>query len=154
MSWNTAIFYRIMEGYLITILTTVLMFWCSQAKVYERCELARDLVQKYQFNQCDIGNWICLIEHTSSYNTSAKRGPYPDGSHDYGIFQINSDWCGSSESTNECGVTCDAFITDDLTAAAKCALKIYSVRGYETWTDWIFKCEGKDLNKYVQDCNL
>ena len=77
-------------------------FWI--AKVFSRCELARDLVNKEGFARATVGNWVCLAnvkqnhwstpmfvdtpQYESGYNTAATNDN-TNGSRDYGIFQVN-----------------------------------------------------------------
>ena len=75
------------------------------AKVFERCELARELVNKQGFARATVGNWVCLanvglikiwicetkkiifFKYESSYNTAATNDN-TNGSRDYGIFEV------------------------------------------------------------------
>lgn len=96
-----------------------------------------------------------MAEHESSLNTAALGGPNVDGSYDHGLFQINDFyWCAPPGPNNECGVTCDALRTDDITAAANCALKIFGVQGFEAWVAWQNNCRGQDVSQYIAGCNI
>ena len=61
----------------------------SESKVFQRCELARELVKSHGFSCSDISDWICLVQSESSYNTKAIH-KNTDGSVDYGLFQVCS----------------------------------------------------------------
>ena len=80
----------------------------SEAKIYNRCDLAYEMIHTYGFASGSISEWICLISHESGYNTAAKGGPNYDGSYDWGLFQVNDYyWCsGSGEASkyNDCNV--------------------------------------------------
>ena len=50
--------------YFYVFLTYILMLFQRRslfsAKVFERCELARELVNKQGFARATVGNWVCL----------------------------------------------------------------------------------------------
>nr|KAF6374485.1 lysozyme [Pipistrellus kuhlii] len=86
-----------------------------QAKVYERCELARTLKRLGLdgYRGVSLANWMCLARWESSYNTRATNYNPGDRSTDYGIFQINSRyWCNDGKtprSSNACGISCSGW---------------------------------------------
>ncbi|KAJ7317536.1 hypothetical protein JRQ81_003698 [Phrynocephalus forsythii] len=92
----------------------------AEAKVFERCELAREL-KRSGFDK--VGDWVCLVEHESRYNTAAINDN--GRSRDYGIFQINSQyWCDDGKtqgSKNMCHISCSKFLDDDIRDDMKCA---------------------------------
>lgn len=74
----------------MNILSSCLLILIVQAikincKIYQRCELASELINKHGFPVKEIGNWICLIESESTYNTRALGSK-----RDYGLFQVKS----------------------------------------------------------------
>nr|KAF6374482.1 hypothetical protein mPipKuh1_011077 [Pipistrellus kuhlii] len=83
-----------------------------QAKVYERCELARTLKRLGLdgYKGVSLANWMCLAKWESDYNTRATNYNPGSKSTDYGIFQINSRyWCNDGKtpkSVNACGISC------------------------------------------------
>ncbi|XP_052021665.1 lysozyme C-1-like isoform X2 [Apodemus sylvaticus] len=83
-----------------------------QAKVYERCELARTLKRNglSGYSGVSLSDWVCLAQHESGYNTEAINYNPGDQSTNYGIFQINSrNWCNDSktpDAVNACGIPC------------------------------------------------
>ena len=97
-------------------------------KVFERCEFARELVNKQGFARATVGNWVCLanvrtlklckiafiikifFQYESSYNTGATNDN-TNGSRDYGIFQINDNyWCDSNVGYGaDCNVACNKY---------------------------------------------
>lgn len=126
-----------------------------KAKIYNRCQLAKELVQKHGFDRNSIADWICLVKSESSYDTAAKGGPNSNGSYDHGLFQINDRyWCSPPGPHNDCGVTCSALRSDDITASAKCAKKIFRRHGFNAWYGWKKACEGKDVSSYIKDCGI
>ncbi|CAM9971353.1 unnamed protein product [Lampetra fluviatilis] len=78
----------------------------TRAKVFARCELAKAL-HDMGVGKASLGDWVCLAQAESSYNTRATYHNY-NGSTDYGIFQINSNWwCDNgSKGHNACQVKC------------------------------------------------
>ncbi len=62
-------------------------FILGTAKVYEKCELARELVWSRGF-ECELmDDWLCLIEHESGDTTQAYNNNNFGGSFDYGLYQ-------------------------------------------------------------------
>lgn len=61
----------------------------SSSKVYDRCELANELLTRFNFPESQLADWLCLIEGESSYNTRAISQPEYDGIRDYGLFQVS-----------------------------------------------------------------
>ncbi|XP_067124823.1 lysozyme C-like [Centruroides vittatus] len=135
---------------LISILTFV------ESKIYDSCELAKELVHKHDFAKQDVANWICLVKHESEFNTTAKGGPNGyDNSYDHGLFQINDHyWCAPPEEINECNMRCDDLRNDDITDDVKCVRKIFDIHGFSAWTAWKNHCNGTDLSSYMKDCQI
>ncbi|XP_071449479.1 lysozyme-like [Hetaerina americana] len=108
------------------------------AYVFKRCELALELLS-LNFTQSLLPDWVCLIENESGRNSSAVGGPNSNGSHDYGIFQINGKyWCGEGK---DCRIPCSVLIDDDIIDDAKCALKIYKRHNFNAWNGWTRRCK-------------
>eukprot|EP00091_Calanus_sinicus_P005590 TRINITY_DN16035_c0_g1_i1.p1 TRINITY_DN16035_c0_g1~~TRINITY_DN16035_c0_g1_i1.p1 ORF type:complete len:204 (-),score=44.91 TRINITY_DN16035_c0_g1_i1:138-749(-) len=125
----------------------------SHGKVYERCELARELVDLHGFDFGTLGNWVCLAQHESSYNTAATNDN-TNGSRDYGIFQINDNyWCDANVGAGaDCGMTCNSFLDSVLADDVTCAKIIYNRHGFEAWYGWINHCKNTNVEDYVNDC--
>ncbi|XP_023218922.1 lysozyme-like [Centruroides sculpturatus] len=139
----------------LLILVVLSLFCCGQAKIYDRCELAKELINRFGFDRGTIAHWICLVEHESSYNTAAKGGPNSDGSYDHGLFQINDRyWCAPPDDINECGVRCEELRSDDIAASVKCAKKIFRIHSFEAWNAWKNRCRNANTSKYIEGCNL
>lgn len=49
----------------------------ASAKIFSKCELAREL--DGTFKRSDLPDWLCLVDHESSYNSKAKGGPNKNG---------------------------------------------------------------------------
>ena len=58
-------------------------------KYYDRCELAKELLNTYQFPEDELGDWICLVDAESSFNTAALSSVTYDYVRDYGLFQVS-----------------------------------------------------------------
>lgn len=76
-------------------------------RIFNHCEMARELYYNHNFPRHEIDDWVCLIEFESSFNTAANAGPNTDGSFDWGLFQVNDRyWCGVGYPGKECNVDC------------------------------------------------
>ncbi|KAK9504303.1 hypothetical protein O3M35_010668 [Rhynocoris fuscipes] len=127
------------------LLLFVTLLGISQAKVFSRCELARELV-KHGIPRGDLPNWVCLIEAESGRNSRARGGPNYNGSYDNGLFQINDQfWCMNGRPGHDCHVSCEALRSDDIGPSVKCALLIKSRQGWGAWYGWKNKCRGRPL---------
>ncbi|RWS26848.1 lysozyme precursor-like protein [Leptotrombidium deliense] len=136
----------------------------SFAKIYDRCDLANLLLNKYKFPKDDIADWICLIFAESTFNGSAVGNTNKDGSLDYGLFQpkqnqINKQvsdryWCSPPAKANECKMECDDLLDDNLDDDITCVKKIYKIHGFRAWTGWYAKCRNHDVQQYIKDCKL
>ncbi|GBP26039.1 Lysozyme [Eumeta japonica] len=115
-------------------------------KTFSRCELARAL-KNHGFPRDKLPDWVCLVEAESSRRTDVVGGPNSDGSHDYGLFQINDRyWCSTTNNPGkDCHVRCKDLLTDDITKASNCAKKIYRIHNFNAWYGWQNKCRGKPL---------
>ncbi|XP_030560719.1 lysozyme A/C-like [Drosophila novamexicana] len=113
-------------------------------RTMDRCSLAREMsdlgVPRDQLNK-----WTCIAEHESSYRTGVVGPENYNGSNDYGIFQINNYyWCQPANgrfSYNECALSCNALLTDDITHSVRCAQKVLSQQGWSAWSTWKY-CDG------------
>ncbi|XP_054859634.1 lysozyme C, milk isozyme-like [Eublepharis macularius] len=140
---------------LLFLLVTV-----NGAKKYERCELAKKLKNSGldTYEGYKLGDWVCLVQHESGYRTDAVGKPNPDGSIDYGLFQINSKyWCtdGKVKSHNGCKKDCKDFTNDNIDDDIDCAKRIVrDPQKMDAWAAWKKHCKGKDLSEYTRGCEL
>lgn len=58
----------------------------ERGKIYDKCELARELRYTHRFPADQVNTWICIIENESEFNTSAVGAFNKDGSPNIGIF--------------------------------------------------------------------
>ncbi|XP_012647047.2 sperm acrosome membrane-associated protein 3 [Microcebus murinus] len=147
----------------IALLALALLLSCllpsSEAKVFSRCELAREL-QDYGldgYRGYSLAEWVCLAYFTSGFNTAAVDHE-ADGSTNNGIFQINSrKWCKNltPQAINRCRMYCSDLLSSDLKDTVICAMKIVQEPlGMGSWEAWRHHCQGKDLADWVDGCDL
>lgn len=127
-------------------------------KIYDRCELARELKYVYKFPDEQIPTWVCIVEHESSYNTSAVGRLNVDGSGDHGLFQLSDIyWCSESGTGNACGLTCAALEDDNIADDVECVRRIHeehtrlSGDGFNAWTVYPRYCKDRS-QKYADGC--
>merc|ERR1712080_651624 len=119
------------------------------------CELARELVNVHGFARQGLGDWVCLVEWESSYNTGATHSGNSDGSTDYGLFQINDNyWCDPDVGhAAVCNIPCSTLLDNDIKDDIVCVHTIFDIHGFEGWMGWVGHCQGVDVeSKYVADC--
>jgi hypothetical protein len=98
----------------------------GRSKVYDRCELARELRDIHNMPVEQIATWVCIVKHESNFNTSAIGRLNWDGSEDHGLFQISDIyWCSPPGKGWACGVTCAELEDEDITDDVECVKKIY-----------------------------
>ncbi|XP_042310045.1 lysozyme C-like [Sceloporus undulatus] len=124
----------------------------AEGKKMKRCDVARYLKKHVKDK---VADWVCLVEHESSYNTKAINNN--GNSRDYGLFQINSKyWCDDGKTAgakNACHIKCNKFLDDNLDDDMTCALKIaHEAKGLTPWVGWKKHCKGKNVSKYIKGC--
>ncbi|XP_044753475.1 lysozyme C-like [Coccinella septempunctata] len=127
---------------------------CASAKIFKRCELAKDLKYKYGFDPKEIPVWVCIAKHESNFNTSAVNSV----SGDHGLFQISDlYWCGIQQKAGACYANCDSFKNDDIADDLQCIRRIFnehqrlSGNGFNAWVVYPLYCRGKS-DQYVEGC--
>ncbi|XP_042868764.1 lysozyme C-like [Penaeus japonicus] len=144
----------------LPLLLLVALVGASEAKIFRKCEFAELLERRYRLSREDIKNWVCIAEYESSFNTGAINRNR-NRSVDYGIFQINNKyWCDSSYGKNACGIPCSDLMSDDISAALRCAEAVRRDtegfrgrgNGYTAWVAYNNKCKNRDLDRYMADC--
>nr|QPG92857.1 lysc [Lasioderma serricorne] len=116
----------------------------NQAKVYTRCALTQELINR-RFPRSFIGHWVCLVESESGKNTS-KIYNKANGSVNLGLFQINNkEWCEYGRQGGNCHVKCEDLLDEDLTDDTACAKQIFSEKGFQSWDGWKRACYGRKL---------
>ncbi|XP_035914437.1 uncharacterized protein LOC118513127 [Anopheles stephensi] len=127
-------------------------------KVYDRCELANDLLHKFHLPKEQVATWVCIAYHESRFNTSAEGRLNADGSGDHGLFQISDIyWCSPPGNGWACGVSCDALKDSDITDDVRCVRTIYdehqrlSGDGFNAWSVYKPYCQGRS-DSFVRGC--
>ncbi|CAG9840778.1 unnamed protein product [Diabrotica balteata] len=140
--------------YLILLVAVLLIFSVIDAKVYDRCELAKDLQYVYEFPKEEISTWVCIVQHESNFNTSAVNR----GSGDHGLFQISQlFWCSVDNVGLACNANCASFRDNDISDDVKCVKTIFkehsriSGNGFNAWTVYGYYCK-RDTSKYLDGC--
>lgn len=136
------------------LLLLALFVSLSSAKVFERCELAREL---NKLGAKDISTWVCIAEKESGLNSTAVGNLNADGSGDHGLFQISDKyWC--SPQGWACNIPCYLLEDDDITDDWKCVRKVFkqhqilSGNGFNAWAVYGSHCSG-DTSQYVANCS-
>ncbi|XP_004713273.1 sperm acrosome-associated protein 5 [Echinops telfairi] len=145
-------------GAVVAILAT-LMVVTLDSKIYRRCELARKLDKAglNGYKGYTIGDWLCLAHYESGFDTSFVDHN-PDGSSEYGIFQLNSAWWCNNAVTptwNLCHMDCHDLLNRHLLDDILCAKKVVSSkRGMTSWDSWTEHCDGHDLSQWLKGCKI
>merc|ERR1712066_164691 len=137
----------------VTLLALTFLVASAEGKVFSRCEFARELVNKQGFARATVGNWVCLANYESSYNTGATNDN-TNGSRDYGIFQINDNyWCDANVGYGaDCGISCSSLLDSTISDDCDCAKIIWQMHGFNAWYGWKNHCQGTDVETWVSDC--
>ncbi|XP_034103458.1 lysozyme B-like [Drosophila albomicans] len=133
-----------MRAFIVVVLAALALATPALARTMDRCSLAKEMA-KLGVPRDQLARWTCIAEHESSYRTGVVGPPNSDGSNDYGIFQINDRyWCqppNGKKSSNGCGLSCKALLSDDITKSVRCAQKVLQQQGWPAWSTWKF-CNG------------
>ncbi|KAH8349734.1 hypothetical protein KR084_004866 [Drosophila pseudotakahashii] len=128
------------------LIVLVALAWAAPAftRIMDRCSLAREMFN-LDVPRDQLSRWACFAEYESAYRTDLVGPGYNgyNGSSNYGIFQINESWCYSSSgrhTPNNCGVSCNDLLTDDITNSVRCAQKVHTVLGWSMWKAWYNGC--------------
>ncbi|CAC5390101.1 LYZ [Mytilus coruscus] len=101
---------------------------------------------------------LCLVKHESNYKYDAV-GTNSNGSKDYGIFQMNSNYfCGRPSGTSSftccrvntygCADTCNSFTNSDISNDANCAVRVKNCGGFGKWYGWRDHCSNIQGSEY------
>uniref|UniRef100_A0A182XMR5 lysozyme n=3 Tax=gambiae species complex TaxID=44542 RepID=A0A182XMR5_ANOQN len=142
-----------------TIPTVPKKSFAEVGKVYDRCELANDLLHKFHLPKEQIATWVCIAYHESRFNTSAEGRLNADGSGDHGLFQISDIyWCSPPGNGWACGVSCDALKDSDISDDVQCVKTIYeehqrlSGDGFNAWSVYKPYCQRDAVDTFVRGC--
>ncbi|PSN47213.1 Lysozyme c-1 [Blattella germanica] len=110
------------------------------AKVFSECELTQVLRQN-GVPENELANYVCIAQFESSYNSQAVNNYNTDGSHDYGLFQLNDRyWCTHGYPGNGCNVQCENLLNDDISDDIACAKYIRQIQGFTAWVAYNNHC--------------
>ncbi|XP_054422359.1 sperm acrosome-associated protein 5-like [Pteronotus mesoamericanus] len=143
----------------VVVTLTMMIVATVDAKIYERCDLAMKLEKAglNGFRGYGIGDWLCVAHYESGFDTSFMDHN-PDGSSDYGIFQLNSAWwCdnGVTPTKNLCHMECHDLLNRHILDDILCAKQVVSSQnGMNAWGSWIQHCYGHDLSEWLKGCNM
>ncbi|XP_038603729.1 sperm acrosome-associated protein 5-like [Tachyglossus aculeatus] len=141
------------------VVLALLLGTTAMAKIYGRCELARQLEigGLDGFQSYSLGDWLCLAFYASGFDTAAVDHNL-DGSKDYGIFQLSSSWWCENEETptqNLCHLACKDLLNQNLLDDILCVKQVVKQPpGMNAWKDWVDNCKGQDLSLWLKDCDL
>lgn len=143
----------------VKLVVTTLLIVCGlqrfTCRIYSKCELAKQLIDKFGVPRNETNHWVCIGQHESDLNTSAINRVNVDGTWDYGIFQLNSGfWCqGQNTTSNGCNLNCTDLLSDNIDKAVSCAKNVIQVQGFSAWVVWNNICQG-DISNYTYECNI
>ena len=128
------------------------------AKVYERCELARELLHVHRMAMDELAVWVCIARHESDFNTTAV-GHVGEGG-DHGLFQISDlYWCSARGPGKACAAACAQFEDDDIADDVACVRRIHrehqglTGNGFNAWAVYPLYCKRPErVAKYVEGC--
>ncbi|VDI29468.1 lysozyme C [Mytilus galloprovincialis] len=101
---------------------------------------------------------LCLVKHESNYRYDVV-GTNSNGSKDYGIFQMNSNYfCGRPSGTSSstcwrvntygCADSCTSFTNSDISNDANCAVRVKNCGGFGKWYGWRNHCSNVQGSEY------
>ncbi|XP_019488092.1 PREDICTED: sperm acrosome-associated protein 5 isoform X5 [Hipposideros armiger] len=100
---------------------------------------------------------LCVAHYESGFDTSFVDHN-PDGSSEYGIFQLNSAWwCdnGITPTLNLCHMECRDLLNRHILDDIMCVKQVVSSRnGMNAWDSWTRHCYGHDLSEWLKGCNM
>uniref|UniRef100_A0A8C3WPX3 Sperm acrosome-associated protein 5 n=1 Tax=Catagonus wagneri TaxID=51154 RepID=A0A8C3WPX3_9CETA len=143
----------------VVVILAMIMAATVDAKIYGRCELATKLEKAglNGFKGYTTGDWLCMAHYESGFDTSFVDHN-PDGSSNYGIFQLNSSWwCdnGVTPTQNLCHMECHELLNRHILDDIMCAKQVVSSQeGMNAWDSWNQHCAGHDLSEWLKGCHL
>ncbi|KAF3826294.1 hypothetical protein GH733_006408 [Mirounga leonina] len=102
-----------------------------------------------------FSKWVCMAQYESHFNTQAINRKNADGNIAYGLFQLNSQWWCQSATSPQQTPAAQQFLDDNIDDDIRCAERVArDPKRMFAWRAWIKHCKGRDLSKYLADCNL
>lgn len=106
-------------------------------KIFNRCELARELRYKQNIPKDQIHIWMCIAQTLSNFNTAIEAPKNADGSSSHGLFQISDQfWCDLNGNGKGCELNCNDLKDADITDDVRCITKIFDehARLFGNWS--------------------
>ncbi|XP_044258630.1 lysozyme-like [Tribolium madens] len=140
---------------LLVFLVSLCVLLQVEAKVFKRCELAKELKNKHHIPGSQLATWMCIAKYESDYNTSARNTK----TGDHGLFQISQIyWCNNSNKPGKgCNAKCSDFRNNDIRDDVACIKKIYaehqklSGNGFNAWVAYKNHCKGNN-DHFIKGC--
>lgn len=120
------------------IFVVALIINLSDGKIFEKCELAREMIETYGTTFEDAEKFICMAEYPSGYNTEYNE------ENSLGIFNISKNVCETETIGGSCYQTCESLMDDHIENDLECAKQAAVPDPY---------CELNAVN-YLHDCSL
>ncbi|XP_012267191.2 lysozyme C, milk isozyme-like [Athalia rosae] len=141
-----------------SLFVLVVIFGFTSTKIYDRCDLARELWKRLDGNRDQVPTWVCIAFYESNFNTSAIGRLNGNWSWDHGLFQLSDRyWCGRNGVAGVCKVPCLSFRDDDLEDDLRCIEIIFkehqklSGNGFSAWATHRM-CRGQNAQKFIEGC--
>uniref|UniRef100_A0A1B0AVU7 lysozyme n=1 Tax=Glossina palpalis gambiensis TaxID=67801 RepID=A0A1B0AVU7_9MUSC len=130
----------------------------EKSKVYERCELARELYEEHNIPIEQVATWICIAHRASQLNTSSVRRRESDGSIAYGLFQISDQrWCSYKQhELRGCNLHCNRLRDGSIADDVECIKHIYKEQdallgdGFMAWEVYLPYCHNQQNESVTQ----
>ncbi|GAB1295594.1 Lysozyme C-1 [Apodemus speciosus] len=140
----------------------ILLSVTVQAKVYERCELARILKKNGMtgYSGVRLARYQgCVAKHESGYNTQAIKYLREAKARTMGYFKSTADtgvmMAKPKEQRMFVKYTAVSLLQDDITQAIQCVKRVVNnPRSIRTWMKLSTKCEYDDLSQYIRNCGV
>ncbi|XP_012261627.2 lysozyme C-like [Athalia rosae] len=141
-----------------SLFVLVAILGLTSARIYDRCDLARELRGRPDVAKEHVPTWVCIAFHESRFDTSAIGRANGDRSWDHGLFQLNDRyWCGRDAPGGVCRIPCSALRDQNISDDLRCAKAVFdehrriSGDGFNAWTTY-GNCKGYGARKFVEGC--
>lgn len=148
-----------LQNFWFSLLLPMFLFPTIFSKLYQRCELARDLLYRYRMSRQHVEKMVCIAHYESGLSTSAIGRMNGDGSADHGLFQISDKyWCSNNGIGKACNMDCrrlrDDYIADDLWCANKIMHEHSGGGRLDGFTAWAVygRCNSGKSTRFLRGC--
>ncbi|CAG9800937.1 unnamed protein product [Chironomus riparius] len=111
---------------------------------FDLCELTRELYSR-NISIDDIPQYLCIADIKSHLKIRIPN----ENEQSYGLFFINSEFCGQSESDGICSMKCSDLWDNNISDDVDCVYKIIQTNGTDKWNLNSETCQIYD-NKVVE----